>query len=259
MELITSENILIIGSTLLIAGVLIGKSSYKIGLPLLLIFLLVGMGFGTDGIGIQFSDMHTAQFIGMIALCIILFSGGMGTKLSAIRPVIVPGLVLSTVGVLLTALLTGLFIFWLSGMEWSNIHFAFLPSLLLAATMSSTDSASVFGILGSQKVGLRNNLRPMLELESGSNDPMAYMLTIILIEALTNERQAGNVDACDPADSAIWSRWRDGVAHGQHHAMACGGIPPYRQQCRQRRGRRSGHRHDLHIDHRICILYVCRY
>ncbi len=185
MELITSENILIIGSTLLIAGVLIGKSSYKIGLPLLLIFLLVGMGFGTDGIGIQFSDMHTAQFIGMIALCIILFSGGMGTKLSAIRPVIVPGLVLSTVGVLLTALLTGLFIFWLSGMEWSNIHFAFLPSLLLAATMSSTDSASVFGILGSQKVGLRNNLRPMLELESGSNDPMAYMLTIILIQALT--------------------------------------------------------------------------
>lgn len=185
MELITSENILIIGSTLLIAGVLIGKSSYKIGLPLLLIFLLVGMGFGTDGIGIQFSDMHTAQFIGMIALCIILFSGGMGTKLSAIRPVIVPGLVLSTVGVLLTALLTGLFIFWLSGMEWSNIHFAFLPSLLLAATMSSTDSASVFGILGSQKVSLRNNLRPMLELESGSNDPMAYMLTIILLQTIT--------------------------------------------------------------------------
>lgn len=185
MDFITSENILLIGSTLLIAGVLIGKSSYRFGLPLLLIFLLVGMAFGTDGLGIQFSDMHTAQFIGMIALCIILFSGGMGTKLSAIRPVIVPGLVLSTVGVLLTALITGLFIWWLSGMSWTNIHFAFLPSLLLAATMSSTDSASVFGILGSQKVALRNNLRPMLELESGSNDPMAYMLTIILIEALT--------------------------------------------------------------------------
>lgn len=185
MELITSENILLIGSTLLIAGVLIGKSSYRFGLPLLLIFLLVGMGFGTDGLGIQFSNMHTAQFIGMIALCIILFSGGMGTKISAIRPVIVPGLILSTVGVLLTALLTGLFIWWLSGMSWTNIHFAFIPSLLLAATMSSTDSASVFGILGSQKVGLRNHLRPMLELESGSNDPMAYMLTIILIETIT--------------------------------------------------------------------------
>lgn len=185
MGLISSENIILFGSILLIAGVLIGKSSYKFGLPLLLIFLLVGMIFGTDGIGIQFSDMHTAQFIGMIALCIILFSGGMGTKLSAIRPVILPGLILSTVGVLLTALITGLFIWWLSGMSWTNIHFAFMPSLLLAATMSSTDSASVFGILGSQKVALRNHLRPMLELESGSNDPMAYMLTIILIEAIT--------------------------------------------------------------------------
>lgn len=185
MEHITSENILLIGSVLLIAGVLIGKSSYRIGLPLLLIFLIVGMLFGSDGLGIQFSDMHTAQFIGMIALCVILFSGGMGTKLSAIRPVIVPGLLLSTVGVLLTALLTGLFIWWLSGMQWTNIHFAFLPSLLLASTMSSTDSASVFGILGSQKVGLKHHLRPMLELESGSNAPMAYMLTIILIEAIT--------------------------------------------------------------------------
>lgn len=182
---ISSENILLIGSTLLIAGVLIGKTSYKIGLPLLLIFLLVGMGFGTDGLGIQFSDMHTAQFIGMIALCIILFSGGMSTKIKEIRPVLLPGLVLSTAGVLLTALLTGLFVWWLSGMSWTNIHFAFLPSLLLAATMSSTDSASVFGILGSKKVGLRNRLRPMLELESGSNDPMAYMLTIILIETIT--------------------------------------------------------------------------
>lgn len=185
MDFITSENILLVGSTLLIAGVLIGKSSYRTGLPLLLVFLLVGMIFGTDGLGIHFSDMHTAQFIGMIALCVILFSGGMGTRLSDIRPVLVPGLVLSTAGVLITAVVTGLFIWWLSGMSWTNIHFALLPSLLLAATMSSTDSASVFGILGSQKVALRNNLRPMLELESGSNDPMAYMLTIILLQAIT--------------------------------------------------------------------------
>lgn len=185
MEILTGENILLLGSILLIAGVLIGKTSYRTGLPLLLVFLLVGMGFGTDGLGIQFSNMHDAQFIGMIALCVILFSGGMSTSLSSIRPVIAPGLVLSTVGVLLTAIVTGLFIFWLSGMPWTNIHFALIPSLLLASTMSSTDSASVFGILGSQKVGLRHNLRPLLELESGSNDPMAYMLTIILIEAIT--------------------------------------------------------------------------
>lgn len=94
MEIITSENILLIGSLLLIVGVVIGKMSYRFGLPLLLVFLLVGIAFGVDGVGIQFEDMHTAQFIGMIALCIILFSGGMGTKISAIRPVMMPGLVL---------------------------------------------------------------------------------------------------------------------------------------------------------------------
>lgn len=181
---ISGENILLVGSILLIAGVLIGKTSYRTGLPLLLVFLLVGMAFGCDGLGIRFGNMHQAQMIGMVALCIILFSGGISTKLSSIRPVIAPGLVLSTVGVLLTAIVTGLFIFWLSGMSWTNIHFALLPSLLLAATMSSTDSASVFAILGGHKVHLKHHLRPMLELESGSNDPMAYMLTIILIEAI---------------------------------------------------------------------------
>ena len=185
MDFITSENIMLIGSTVLIAGILIGKTSYRMGLPLLLIFLIVGMLFGTDGLGIQFNDMHTAQFIGMIALCVILFSGGMDTRITAIKPVILPGLVLSTAGVVLTALITGLFVWWLSGMSWTNIHFAFLPSILLAATMSSTDSASVFGILGSQRAGLKQHLRPMLELESGSNDPMAYMLTILLIETIT--------------------------------------------------------------------------
>lgn len=187
MEQLSPENLLLIGSTLLVAGILAGKSSYRIGLPLLLIFLLTGMVFGTDGLGIQFSDIHTAQSIGMVSLCVILFSGGMGTKISSIRPVILPGLMLSTVGVLLTALFTGLFIWWLSGMGWTNIHFPLIVSLLLAATMSSTDSASVFGILGAHNTGLRHHLRPMLELESGSNDPMAYMLTIVLIEAATTD------------------------------------------------------------------------
>lgn len=193
--IISAENILLVSSVILIAGVLIGKSSYRTGLPLLLIFLFVGMGFGVDGLGIHFNNMHAAQFIGMIALCIILFTGGMSTSVRSIRPVIGAGLVLSTLGVLLTALLTGLFIFWLSGMSWTNIHFAFVPSLLLAATMSSTDSASVFGILGSRNIRLKNNLRPTLELESGSNDPMAYMLTIILIEVITigAELSAGNI------------------------------------------------------------------
>ena len=193
---ISGENILLVSSVLLIAGVLVGKSSYRTGLPLLLVFLLVGMIFGVDGLGISFENMHTAQFVGMVALCIILFTGGTSTEIKAIRPVIGPGLMLSTLGVLVTAGVTGLFIFWLSGMSWTNIHFALVPSLLLASTISSTDSASVFGILGSRNVGLKQNLRPLLELESGSNDPMAYMLTIILIEAATVGEGLSAGDVC---------------------------------------------------------------
>ena len=178
----TAENILLIGSILLFVSILVSKTGYRFGVPALLLFLVVGMLFGSDGLGLQFHDAREAQFIGMVALSIILFSGGMDTKIADIRPVLAQGILLSTVGVLLTALLTGLFIFWLSGMPWTNIHFALLPSLLLAATMSSTDSASVFAILRSQKMNLKHNLRPMLELESGSNDPMAYMLTVVLIQ-----------------------------------------------------------------------------
>ena len=187
MTFLTSGNILLIGSILLFVSIAVSKTSARFGVPTLLLFLFVGMLFGSDGLGIQFADMKAAQFVGMIALCIILFSGGMDTKFAEIKPVLGPGLVLSTVGVLLTAIFTGVFVWWLSGMSWSNIHFAFLPSVLLAATMSSTDSASVFAILRSQNINLKHNLRPMLELESGSNDPMAYMLTIVLIQFINGE------------------------------------------------------------------------
>ena len=130
----------------------------------------------------------------MVALSVILFSGGMDTKFKEIRPILSPGIVLSTVGVFLTALFTGLFIWYLSGMSWTNIHFPLITSLLLASTMSSTDSASVFAILRSQKMNLKHNLRPMLELESGSNDPMAYMLTIVLIQFIQSDGMGtGNI------------------------------------------------------------------
>lgn len=180
----TAGNILLIGSILLFVSILVGKTGYRFGVPALLLFLVVGMLFGSDGLGLQFHNAEEAQFIGMVALSIILFSGGMDTKFADIKPVLAPGIVLSTVGVLFTALFTGLFIWWLSGMSWTNIHFPLVTSLLLAATMSSTDSASVFAILRSQKMNLKHNLRPMLELESGSNDPMAYMLTIVLIQLI---------------------------------------------------------------------------
>lgn len=180
----TAENILLIGSILLFVSIIVGKTGYRFGVPALLLFLVVGMLFGSDGLGMQFHNAKEAQFIGMVALSIILFSGGMDTKFKEIKPILAQGIVLSTVGVLLTAFFTGLFIWWLSGMTWTNIHLPLITSLLLASTMSSTDSASVFAILRSQKMNLKHNLRPMLELESGSNDPMAYMLTIVLIQLI---------------------------------------------------------------------------
>lgn len=178
----TAENILLIGSVLLFVSIVVSKASNKFGIPTLLLFLFVGMFFGVDGVGFQFSNMVLAQFIGMIALCVILFTGGMGTKIHDIKPIWKPGIVLSTFGVFTTAALTGTFIWFLSGQTWTAISFSFITSLLLASTMASTDSASVFAILGSQRMNLKHNLRPMLELESGSNDPMAYLMTIVLVQ-----------------------------------------------------------------------------
>ena len=180
----STENILLLGSILLLVSIIAGKAGYRFGVPVLLFFLIVGMLFGSDGLGIQFNNAKGAQFIGVMALSIILYSGGMDTKISEIRPVIGPGIILSTLGVLITTLLTGVFIYWIWGFFFPSSAFTLMTSLLLAAVMSSTDSASVFAILRSKNLNLKENLRPMLELESGSNDPMAYMLTIIFIQII---------------------------------------------------------------------------
>lgn len=176
------ELILFVISILFFLSILASKAGYKFGVPALLLFLGVGMIFGSDGLGIQFENIQVAQAIGTISLCIILFSGGMDTKISEIRPIIPQGVILATFGVFLTAILTGVLIWWVLGMNMPSAGIGLTTSLLLAATMSSTDSASVFSILRSKGLNLKNNLRPMLELESGSNDPMAYILTITLIE-----------------------------------------------------------------------------
>ena len=192
----SSEYILLVVSVLIFCSILISKVGYRFGLPSLLLFLVAGMLFGTDGLGLQFNNVGQAQSIGMVALCIILFTGGLETKFREIRPVLGPGLVLSTVGVALTTVFTGLFIFLLS--EWQSFPLS-LPLIicfLLAATMSSTDSASVFNILGQKKQDLKNNLKPMLELESGSNDPMAYILTVVLIQIAAEVTGSGeSIDA----------------------------------------------------------------
>ena len=180
----TAENILLVGSGLILISILISKTGYRFGIHTLLLFLVVGMLFGSDGLGLQFNSVQDAQFIGMMALSIILFTGGMDTKFSDIRPVMTQGVILSTLGVVLTTALTGGFIFFLSWWGGWGIEMPLLTCLLLAATMASTDSASVFSLLRSQNINLKQNLRPMLELESGSNDPMAYMLTIVIIQII---------------------------------------------------------------------------
>ncbi len=190
----TPENVLLVGSLIWFVSIVLSKTGYRFGIPVLLVFLLVGMLLGVDGIGISFDNYKYAQIIGMVALSIILFTGGMDTKFSDVRPILAPGTVLSTLGVLLTTLFTGLFIYGISHTFSHVIQIPLTFALLLAATMSSTDSASVFNILRSQKMGLRNRLQPLLEFESGSNDPMAYMLTIVMIQVI-NGGETSDVNA----------------------------------------------------------------
>ena len=183
------EHFLLVASFLLFGSIIAGKTSYRFGVPVLLLFLLIGMLSGNDGLGIlTFNNFDVAQNIGVIALACILFSGGMDTKHSEIKPIAKQGIVLATVGVLLTALITGAFIFYITKWFFPAWEFTFLGALLLASVMSSTDSASVFAILRSRGLLLRHRLRPLLELESGSNDPMAYMLTITLISIITAQQ-----------------------------------------------------------------------
>jgi len=178
------ELFLLIASILLFFSLMIGKAGSKYGVPTLLLFLLIGIIAGSDGLGLQFSSPRITQYIGVMALNIILFSGGMDTHLSEIKPIVLKGIALATIGVLLTALLTAGFIYWLTNNVLQTVAFTFLQSLLLGSILSSTDSASVFSILRSRGLLLKENIRPLLELESGSNDPMAFLLTILLIQML---------------------------------------------------------------------------
>lgn len=171
---LTTENILFIGSILLFLSILAGKTSYKFGVPTLILFLGIGMLAGSDGLGIHFDNPGTAQFIGIVSLNFILFSGGLDTNWKSIKPVLWQGISLSTLGVLITAVSLGIFF-------WQISDFSLFEGLLLGAIVSSTDAAAVFSILRSKSLALKYRLRSVLELESGSNDPMAYVLTIAFL------------------------------------------------------------------------------
>ena len=188
-----NENFLLIGALLLFVAVLAGKAAYRLGAPALLLFLGVGVLFGYNDF-VSFHSVDFAEFVGMVALCIILFGGGMDTTFSDIRPVMIPGVVMATLGVALTAAIVGLFIYFIAPLVGVSQEISIPFALLMAATMSSTDSASVFSILRTKKQGLVENLRPLLELESGSNDPMAYVLTVVLVSVVTGDNiSASNV------------------------------------------------------------------
>lgn len=181
---LTIENIVLVGSLLLLLSVLAGKTSYKFGVPTLILFLGIGMLAGSDGLGgIRFDDPKLAQFIGIISLNFILFSGGLGTSWTNVKPILWEGIALSTLGVLLTAVSLGTFV-------WLITDFTIYESLLLGSIVSSTDAAAVFSILRSKSLALKTNLRPTLELESGSNDPMAYVLTLAFLTLVIHQDQS---------------------------------------------------------------------
>jgi cell volume regulation protein A len=171
------SNLLLIGSILLVLSVLLSKTT-KYGVPAVILFIAVGMLAGVDGPGgIDFYNIQISKFIGTVALVLILFSGGLDTRYTDIRPIAKRGLLLSTLGVAITAILTGVFISYAT-------ELTIVEGLLLGSIISSTDAAAVYSILRSKNMGLKNNIRPLLEFESGSNDPMAYLLTIVFIMLL---------------------------------------------------------------------------
>ena len=173
-----AEPLLAAGAALVLVGVLASKISTRLGVPALLLFLAVGMLAGSEGVGgIHFEDFEAAQAVGIVALAFILFAGGLSTSWSDVRPVVAPGVALATVGVVVTALVAGLIAAW-------ALDLSLTTGFLLGAIISSTDAAAVFSVLRSRNVSLRGEIRPLLELESGSNDPMAVFLTIGFLELL---------------------------------------------------------------------------
>lgn len=166
-------------SLILLVSVLASKISDRFGIPALVLFLALGMLAGSDGPGgVYFDNLSFTQFLGIAALAYILFAGGLETSWSEVRPVLGHGLVLATAGVLLTALIFGAFAHYVLGLSP-------LEGLLLGSIVSSTDAAAVFSVLRSRSVSLKGQLKPLLELESGSNDPMAALLTIGFVRLLT--------------------------------------------------------------------------
>ena len=182
---LVSDQLLLLAPILVFAGILITRVGVKLGAPSLLLFLILGMVVGSEGLGLKFDNYEISESLCHFAMTVILFSGGFETVLAETKPVMRRGIWLSTLGVVLTMCITGAFVYFLNRHVTHGAPLSVLVCLLVGAVLSSTDSTSVFSVLHGKKLRLRNNLGPLLELESGSNDPMAYVLTILIVDIIT--------------------------------------------------------------------------
>lgn len=177
------DHILLISSILLLLAIFFNKLGGKLGLPSLVLFILVGIFAGTDGVlKINFDDYILAQEVGIVAISYILFMGGLSVDIKELKPVVKEGILLATFGVLITAAVVGIIVYYIP-----NLPLPMYECFLLGAIVSSTDAAAVFSILRSKNISLKGNLKPLLEFESGSNDPMAVFLTLGMISIITSK------------------------------------------------------------------------
>ena len=206
-------NLLLLSAVVIFASVFLNRVSNKLGIPMLLAFILLGMGFGSDGLlKISFSDYRITEDICTVALILIMFYGGFSTNWKQARPAALKAGLLSSLGVLVTAFLTGLFAHSILGWGWEL-------SFLMGAVVGSTDAASVFSVLRSRKLNLRDNTASLLEVESGSNDPFAYMLTLIFITMLRGEIDLGATGLLILAQVGFGLFFGFGVAYAARFAL----------------------------------------
>ena len=177
--------LILVSAGLVIASILTSILAFRVGAPLLLVFLVVGVVAGEDGLGLQFDNAEMAYFVGSVALAVILFDSGFGTRAQTFRRAAGPSILLATLGILLTTLLVGAAARFLFGLPWPH-------SLLIGAIVSSTDAAAVFFLLRAGGISIYKRVRSILEVESGSNDPMAIFLTIFFIELILYGSDSGN-------------------------------------------------------------------
>jgi cell volume regulation protein A len=188
---------ILLGAVLVMAGILSSLLALRFGAPLLLVFLFIGMAAGDSGPGqLQFDDVRTTYLVGSVALALILFDGGLRTRFQSIRAVLAPSMVLATVGVLLTALVTAPVAKYVLDVYWSE-------ALLIGAVVASTDAAAVFLLVHTQGLRLRPRVGATLEAESGTNDPFAIFLTLMLVEFISIGQSSAAHVAIEFAQEAV--------------------------------------------------------